>query len=540
MRNMRLLRNVPIKRKLIAITMLTSGVALLLACVAFMVYDTVVFRGEMATELTSTARIVGDNSSSALAFRDPDSARQTLQSLKANVHIVGAAIYDTDGNVFAAYKRARLAQPFASPALAADGIRFDGGYLRLFRGIELAGERVGTVYIQSDLGEVSTRLRRYVFIVALVMIAASAVALFLSKKLQATISAPISHLAGIANLVATQKDYSVRANKQDEDELGLLIDGFNEMLNQIQERDAALQSARDDLERRVQQRTQELESAHKQLLVISRQAGMAEVATGVLHNVGNVLNSVNVSATLVADSVRHSKAAGLARAVALLKQHEQDLGAFVTLDAQGRHLPAYLAQLSEQLRAEQQSTIQELELLRSNIEHIKDIVTMQQSYATISGVKEVVDVAVLVEDSLRLHESGMNRHGIAVVRDFQAAPALNLDKHKVLQILVNLVRNAKHACTESERTDKQITLRVRQVDSHVDIAVIDNGVGIAPENLTRIFAHGFTTRKDGHGFGLHSGALAARELGGALTVHSDGIGRGAIFTLALPVEAAHA
>jgi C4-dicarboxylate-specific signal transduction histidine kinase len=124
-----------------------------------------------------------------------------------------------------------------------------------------------------------------------------------------------------------------------------------------------------------------------------------------------------------------------------------------------------------------------------------------------------------------------------LMRDFQARPIVTVERHKVLQILVNIIRNAKFACDESGRSDKRMTVRITQDDRHVRIAVIDNGVGIPQENLTRIFAHGFTTRKTGHGFGLHSGALAAKELGGELLAQSDGPGKGATFTLEFPVTA---
>jgi signal transduction histidine kinase len=169
-----------------------------------------------------------------------------------------------------------------------------------------------------------------------------------------------------------------------------------------------------------------------------------------------------------------------------------------------------------------------------NVEHIKEIVAMQQNYAAFGGVKEMIDVVKLVEDSLRINEGSMSRHRVAVIREFGKVPPLNLDKHKMLQILVNLLRNAKHACDESGRADKRLTVRVANSNGRITICVMDNGIGIPPENLTRIFNHGFTTRKGGHGFGLHSGALAAREMGGSLTVHSDGLGQGAAFTLELP------
>jgi PAS domain S-box-containing protein len=279
-----------------------------------------------------------------------------------------------------------------------------------------------------------------------------------------------------------------------------------------------------------------LRQVHQQLLETSRQAGMAEIATNVLHNVGNVLNSVNVSASLVVDNVKKSKASSLAKVVTMFQEHEHDLGTFITSDTKGKQLPAYLAQLSEQLLADQMTTVNELTLLLKNIEHIKEIVTMQQTYARVSGVKEVINLRELVEDSLRMNLGALDRHGVEVVREFENVPPMNVEKHKVLQILVNLIRNAKHACQDSERADKRLTVRVTNGDGRVKIIVMDNGVGISPENLLRIFNHGFTTRKDGHGFGLHSGALAAKEMGGSLSVHSDGHGQGATFILELPIQ----
>ncbi len=278
-----------------------------------------------------------------------------------------------------------------------------------------------------------------------------------------------------------------------------------------------------------------LAETHRQLLETSRLAGMAEVATSVLHNVGNVLNSVNISGSLVAEKVRHSKVAGLARVVALLQEHARDLPGFLSADPKGRQLPGYLAQLSGHLAAEQQELLKELASLGANIEHIKEIVAMQQSHARVGGVRETVGAAELVEDALRLNAGSMDRHQVKVVREYGPAPPVVVERHKVLQILVNLLCNAKHALDERGPGDKRLTLRVGiNGEGRVKIAVKDNGVGIAAENLSRIFGHGFTTRKEGHGFGLHSGALAARELGGSLSAQSDGPGLGATFTLEFP------
>lgn len=268
---------------------------------------------------------------------------------------------------------------------------------------------------------------------------------------------------------------------------------------------------------------------------------MAEVATSVLHNVGDVLNSANVSVNLIVAAVEKSKVSSLAKVVTLLREHEQDLHTFMTRDARGKQLPMYLAQLAERLMDERQAFMRELSSLSGNIEHINGIVTMQQTYSKVSGLNEAVSVVDLVEDSLRMHLGGKSGCGVELVRDFENTPSLNVDKHKVLQILVNLIGNAERACVESGRAEKRVTLHVASGEGRVKISVIDNGVGIPAENLTRLFNHGFTTRKDGHGLGLHSGALAARELGGSLNVHSDGAGQGAVFTLELLLAgAAHA
>lgn len=279
-----------------------------------------------------------------------------------------------------------------------------------------------------------------------------------------------------------------------------------------------------------------LRNLHKQLMASSRLAGMAEVATNVLHNVGNVLNSINISATVVDEQVRKSRVGDLGRLARLLDDHATDLGAFLTADPKGQKVPEFISRLAQKLAGEQSTLIEETSSLRRNVEHVKEIIAMQQSYARVAGVFENVNVRDLLEDSLRMNEGSLARHEVKVVREFSALPDISTDKHKVLQILINLVRNAKYACDESGRTDKQVILRASNSDGTVKISVLDNGVGIPPENLTRIFNHGFTTRKNGHGFGLHSGALAAGELGGSLTVHSDGVGLGAVFTLELPSQ----
>jgi PAS domain S-box-containing protein len=279
-----------------------------------------------------------------------------------------------------------------------------------------------------------------------------------------------------------------------------------------------------------------LEKARQDLIEASRLAGMAEVATGVLHNVGNVLNSVNVSATVIAESVRRTKVESLESICALLRQHHTDLAEFLTVDPKGSRVVTFLETLATAFREERQRLCTELESLVRNVDHIKEVVATQQAYATMTGARESLDAVGLMEDAVRMNDVALVRHKITVVRDFTSVPRILAERGRFLQIMVNLIRNAKCACDEGNRTDKLITLRIAAGDpGFVRFEVEDNGVGIRPEQLTRIFAHGFTTRKGGHGFGLHSSALAAKEMKGSLVAHSAGPGLGAIFTLQLPI-----
>ncbi|MCY1074979.1 two-component system sensor histidine kinase NtrB [Archangium lansingense] len=280
-----------------------------------------------------------------------------------------------------------------------------------------------------------------------------------------------------------------------------------------------------------------LAELHRNLVEVSRHAGMAEIATGVLHNVGNTLNSVNVSANLVVERLRGSRVTGLERAVELLRENASRLGTFLEEDARGRQFPAYLAALSGQLTQERESVLEELRRLVESVDHIKSVVSMQQQHARFAGVVERVEVPGLLDDAMRLHAVSYERLGIQLRREYSApVSAVMVDRHKLLQILVNLLSNARHALVDSGRADKQLTLRVAQAGERLSIAVADNGVGIAPENLARLFTQGFTTKKDGHGFGLHFSALSAEEMGGTLRCESEGPGQGATFTLELPLQ----
>jgi len=299
----------------------------------------------------------------------------------------------------------------------------------------------------------------------------------------------------------------------------------------------------ESLEQRVQERTRELQQAQSQLLSAARLAGMAEIATNVLHNVGNVLNSVNVSANVVSTRLRDSRLKGLARLVGMLDEHTHDLGTFVTQDTRGKLVPGYLRELAQTLQGEHEAMAQELAVLGNSVDHIKEIVATQQSYAGTPRVVEALRFSELLDDALRMNAGALTRHKVDVVKQLDELPELPLDRHRLMQILVNLISNAKHATDATGAISGRqacITLRAALVAAEAGrvlrITVADNGEGIRPENLTRVFAHGFTTRKNGHGFGLHSCVLAAQEMGGTLSAHSPGPGHGASFVLEIPID----
>jgi signal transduction histidine kinase len=279
-----------------------------------------------------------------------------------------------------------------------------------------------------------------------------------------------------------------------------------------------------------------MERTHQQLLTTSHLAGMAEVATYVLHNVGNVLNSVNLLGAAIAKDIHDSQAGGVGKLADLLASKGKDLGRFLTEDPRGQKIPNYLKRLGAHLAQEQSDLNRKVEFLTENIQHIIEIVATQHAYANISGVWENAALEDIVEDGLRMQGEILDHHNIELVREYSKAPLLMVDRHKVLQILFNLLQNAKHACDKSNTADKKIIVRIHaRDDQHVSVCVLDNGIGIAAENLTRIFDQGFSTRKGGHGFGLHSSALMAQDMGGTLKVFSAGPGTGAAFTLELPL-----
>ncbi|MET0400859.1 MAG: ATP-binding protein [Cystobacter sp.] len=333
-------------------------------------------------------------------------------------------------------------------------------------------------------------------------------------------------------------DFHVALDLSRGDELGRLAHAFQRMASELQRREEALRQANEGLEQRVELRTQELQKVHRQLVDTARQVGRAEVATNVLHNVGNVLNSVHTSALMARERLANLKLDSVERVVGLFETHTDDLATFLTQDERGRNALPFLSRLAKHMHVEREEIHTLLNDVNRYTEHIGAIVKLQQQYArTPQHLYEPVNIAELVDDALRINHAALGRHSVRVELHLDPLPSVVTEKHKVLMILVNLISNAKYALESVPEELRCMAVRlVLHRPDRIHLSVQDNGVGIAPEMLTRIFQHGFTTRESGHGFGLHSSALAAQEMGGSLRAYSDGPGQGACFTLDLPIQ----
>lgn len=293
------------------------------------------------------------------------------------------------------------------------------------------------------------------------------------------------------------------------------------------------ETARVEAEKKQEQMT-------KELVVASHKAGKAEVATGVLHNVGNVVNSISVAAALLREEVNATPIGTLSKAAAIITENEKDLGDFFKNDKRAVHFPELLRRLVGSFEEAKQRQVVELETLSNNVQHIKEVITMQQASAKKTSSVETIEPHRLFEDAIKMNEDHLRRDDVMIVRKFEEIPATELRKHDVLQILVNLLKNAKQATDMSSKNEKLIELLLSKDSQSLVFSVRDNGVGIPQENIEKIFKHGFTTKETGHGFGLHSCFNAARDMGGSLTVDSKGNDQGATFSLRLPVQSPNA
>jgi signal transduction histidine kinase len=383
-------------------------------------------------------------------------------------------------------------------------------------------------------------------------------ALLCAGFLAGSIGRPVSSIARVIRDITDERDVTQvrRIPVFQRDEIGDLVDGANLMLDRLEEAarasraaETALRLANEELERRVVERTAELASSNRQLEVglaelhstqrklveASRLAGMAEVAGVVLHNIGNVLTSANVSARLVVELARGSRSDRLVELAELLQSKSDDLPRFLGEADRSRLIPAYMVAVARHIGDERSAIQAEMARLERNLEHIQAVIRAQQKHTGVAMVVEEVVPSALVDEAVDLTLLG-RAHDIVIVRDLDELPAVALDRHLVLQILINLLRNAHDAVKTAPQPRIIVRMRLVAADRFT-IEVADSGSGIASEHLDQIFNQGFTTKSQGNGLGLHSSACSASMMGGRLAVSSAGPGQGASFVLELPTRA---
>jgi len=500
------LGNLSLKRKLTLMAMLTSSIALVLSSASFLIYDLVSFRKLLSQDLTTQAQIIAYNSAAAMAFKDEASAKVTLSALTAKDDVVAAVLYTTDGHMFAHYFRATGPSPLLPDHVQENGYRFDSNYINVFSDVTLSGERLGTLFLQSDMQRWNARTRRYASILGIFVLISGCLAWLVSSKLQILVSGPILHLEQTMRAVSVDRNYAVRALKSSSDEIGRLIDGFNTMLSEIQHRDKALQRANDDLKTR----TTELES-----------------------------------------EIIHRK-----------RTQEELLRAKHAAEDASRAKSAFLANMSHELRTPLNAIIGYSEMLEEETceavpaENVRDLQRIQAAGKhLLSLINDVLDLSKIEAGKMGLHLENFNLRPVIeeIVTTVQPAAQKNsnqitvnvpddlgfmhADLTKVRQILFNLVSNA---CKFTDHGSITVSAeRQKSDEDRIIFRVTDTGIGMTPEQQWKLFqdfaqADSSIVRKyGGTGLGLAISSRFAQMMQGRITVESK-LGEGSTFTVELP------
>ena len=504
------LQNLSIKRKLTLITMLTSSIALILSAASFLIYDLVSFRNLLRQDLMTQAEIIGYNSAGAMEFKDEPAATATLSALTAKEDIVAAVLYSRDGKMFAHYFRGNKTLPTLLPSrLQKKGYLFEGGYLEVFHDVTLNGEHLGTLFLQSDMRQWSVRAKRYASILAIFVLISGLLALLVSSKLQGLISRPILCLEDTMRMVSANKNYGVRAVKSYDDEIGRLIDGFNTMLSEIQQRDIALQSTNGELKTRTQELEQEIfqrRQTQEELLNAKHAAEEANRAKSTFlanmsHELRTPLNAIIGYSEMLEEETRDSGKI----------ENAQDLK---KIQSAGKHL----------------------------LSLINDVLDLSKIEAGKMGLHlETFDVSQVIEEMVTTLQPAAAKNANSIhVHLAKNVSVMKADITKVRQILFNLLSNA---CKFTDHGTISVNVEQIKVEDRdwIQFQVHDTGIGISAkqkENLFQEFAQAdasIARKYGGTGLGLAITHRFVQLMKGQINVESEP-GQGAIFTVQLPTH----
>jgi PAS domain S-box-containing protein len=327
--------------------------------------------------------------------------------------------------------------------------------------------------------------------------------------------------------------FELSLKKEDESDLSIEVSS-SEII--VHERKVTLFVLRDMTIHKESEKTQKRElELQKQLVTVARQAGMMQVATSILHNIGNVLTTLNISVTLLQEIISFSELNHFPKIAHLIEEHKENLVGYLFQDPKGKFLPEFIVVLAQLWEKENLHMRNELDLIEKNVQHIKNIIKLQQSMSGTLGIKEKVEINHLLDELVAMEAKEFEKYDIEIFKEYSDIPEISLDRGRLMQILVNIIRNALDALKE-QKESKKIIYRTVLVNQKIRIEISDTGCGIDKKNLINIFSYGFTTKKEGHGFGLHTSAILAREMGGQLIANSEGVGKGATFTLILSFQ----
>ncbi len=503
------LKDLSIKRKLMLITMLTSGLAVVLSSAGFLIYDLISFRNSLSQDLMTQADIIGYNSAAAMAFKDEAAATVTLSALQAKEDIVSAVLYTRDGKIFAHYFHANARPPLLPAPPQERGYRFQGSNLEVFRDVTLNGEPLGTLFLQSDMRQWNLRAKRYASIFLSFVLISGFFALLVSSKLQKLISGPILHLEDTMRMVSATKSYEVRAKKFYGDEIGRLIDGFNTMLSEIQHRDSALHHANDELKTR----TMELEGE-----IVHRKEMQKEL----------------LNAKLAAEDANRAKSAFLAN---MSHELRTPLNAII----------GYSEMLEEETHElGKLENVKDLQKIQGAGKHllslINDVLDLSKIEAGRMGLHlETFDISQMIEEMVAtLHPAIAKNSNTMEVRVPQELGAMRADITKVRQILFNLLSNASKF-TDHGTISIDVDRSMDEGQDWIRFRVADTGIGITPKQKTNLFQEftqadvSIARKYGGTGLGLAISYRYVKLMKGRISVESEP-GQGSVFTVHLPAK----